>query len=256
MRWRYDLTAAVAAAIGAILLSGGTSQATVAPVAAGPASTWVTDGDVYAVAADASHFYLGGHFSLVGPPTGSGVSLDPASGARDAAFATVTGGAVRAVVDDGSGGYFIGGDFTRVAGVPRHGLAHILADGSLDTAWTADADRSVRALARVGSRLFVGGAFANIGGVVQPGLAAVDAAGGTVVASWRPVVSGPVNALVAAGGTTLYAGGEISAVNGVPRGFGAAFDVSTGALLSWDPHVEFRAIDALAVATEDSESSR
>jgi hypothetical protein len=36
---------------------------------------------------------------------------------------------VRAVVPDGSGGWFIGGDFNYVGGVPRNHLAHVRADG-------------------------------------------------------------------------------------------------------------------------------
>ncbi len=44
-------------------------------------------------------------------------------------------GGVNATVPDGSGGYFMGGSFTQVKGIPCPGLAHLLNDGSVDTTY-------------------------------------------------------------------------------------------------------------------------
>src|SRR6185503_20568494 len=78
----------------------------------GPNST------VYAMAKSGNTLYIGGNFSQVGPPTGSGVPVDPATGLPSGNFPRVTG-TVHAVVPDGSGGWYIGGDFTAVGGISR-----------------------------------------------------------------------------------------------------------------------------------------
>lgn len=51
-------------------------------------------------------------------PLGGGASLDAGSGAPDLAFPSVNGN-VNAAVADGAGGFYIGGNFTLVGGVPR-----------------------------------------------------------------------------------------------------------------------------------------
>ncbi|MGH9008993.1 MAG: hypothetical protein ACRDYF_04000 [Acidimicrobiia bacterium] len=63
--------------------------------------------------------YLGGTFDQVGPNTGFGVGLDPATGALALGGAKVNGH-VHAAVPNGRGGWFIAGDFTRVGPVSRH----------------------------------------------------------------------------------------------------------------------------------------
>src|SRR5436190_2377007 len=75
---------------------------------------WVTNGLVYSIATTASTVYLGGSFSYVGPYTGGGVLLDSTSGALQT-FPAVNGN-VYAVLSDGFGGWYIGGDFTLVGG--------------------------------------------------------------------------------------------------------------------------------------------
>jgi hypothetical protein len=232
----------VAGTVAAIAPERSESGTHTAPVSAAtapvePEDTWITDGEVYAIEADERRVFLGGWFTLVGPPTGQGAALDPTTGARDSAYARVDGGPVHAVVPDGAGGFFIGGDFTSVGGVPRARLAHILASGALDPTWNPGADRPVRALVRVGTRLYVGGEFQGIGGAPQPWLAALDASSGAVVTGWRPALDGAALALTATS-TTVYAGGDFGSVNAAPRGRGAAFDATTGALLAWHPRVD------------------
>ena len=39
---------------------------------------------------------------------------------------------VHVVVPDGSGGFYIGGEFTNVGGLTRNNIAHILSDGTVD----------------------------------------------------------------------------------------------------------------------------
>jgi outer membrane protein assembly factor BamB len=95
--------------------------------------------------------------SRVAPPTGSAVVVSTAKGQAEPIRAQVAGGPVWAAVPDGGGGWYIGGSFTSVGGVLRSGLAHLLADGSLDAAFAPPELGEVRALALDGGRLYVGG---------------------------------------------------------------------------------------------------
>src|SRR5262252_2366833 len=85
---------------------------------------WYPDGPVNVVVATNGTVYLGGSFNYVGPYTGGGAVLDLASGARDDLYPRVDG-AVYVATPDGSGGWFIAGNFTTAGGLTRLGLAHI-----------------------------------------------------------------------------------------------------------------------------------
>ena len=56
-----------------------------------------------------------------------------------------------AVVPDGAGGWYIGGDFAYVGGLPRNCLAHIASNFTV-AAWNPNANAVVRALAVSGYR--------------------------------------------------------------------------------------------------------
>ncbi|MEO6463804.1 MAG: PQQ-binding-like beta-propeller repeat protein [Candidatus Eisenbacteria bacterium] len=201
--------------------------------------------------------YIGGFFSAVGPSTGGGVPLDLASGVPQRPFARVAG-RVTAVVPDGSGGWFIGGHFTAVEGVPRLNLAHILADGSVaawdpgvsgiggyfDTPYLEFRAPGVGALVLEGNTLYAGGLFTTVGGRSRNNLAAIDATTGAL-RSWDPDANGEVRCLVVQG-KTVHAGGEFTRIGGQPRNHIAAIDVRSGKPTTWDPSAD-RRVRALVV---------
>lgn len=159
---------------------------------------------------------VGGEFSYVGPRTGSGARLSDHSVGNNAAalnFPAVEGGQVRAFVDDGVGGVFLGGSFTRVGGATRAGLAHVGADGTVQ-GLAANVTGTVNALAVTPTHLLVGGSFSAIGGLGRSNLAAVSLATGTVDATWGGDANGTVRAFVV-DGASVYVGGEQTQVAGV-----------------------------------------
>jgi hypothetical protein len=95
---------------------------------------WVTNGDVHAITRNGDTIYVGGQFSYIGPNTGGGRAVDLTTGQLVTKQFLYINGEVKAVVSDGSGGWLIGGVFTKVQGTIRYWLAHLLADGSLDKA--------------------------------------------------------------------------------------------------------------------------
>jgi trimeric autotransporter adhesin len=197
---------------------------------------FVTDGPVNAMASLGNRVVLGGGFETIGPATGPGVAVSPASGAPGPVQAFVVG-TVSAAIPDGTGAFFIGGSFTSVGGLQRPGVAHILPSGSVDAAWRPPAisGGTVTSLALLGGRLYVGGSFTTANGVNTGELIALDATNGGFVSGFAPAVEGGtqgVLALVSFGPNVLYFGGDFTHVSGAGQGGVAAVSPTTGALVT------------------------
>ena len=122
-------------------------------------------------------------------------------------------GAVNALQPDGTGGWYIGGDFSIVQGQSRKGLARVDANGQLLNCPTVGG--SVKCLITKGDTLFVGGEFTTIGGSSRRSLGAVRSSNGDVL-EWHPDVVGTVRTL-ALWNDTLLAGGTLQRVDTFSR---------------------------------------
>lgn len=197
---------------------------------------------VNAIARSGNTLYIGGSFATVGPPSGGGVPVDAQEGMPSGSYPKVAG-EVATVISDGAGGWFIGGTFAGVGGLPRRNLAHILADGTVAD-WSPDPDGTVVALALSGNTLYVGGDFWRIGGEARRSLAAFDLATGGVTA-WDPAPGagaptsseyGTVWAILARG-HTVYVGGSFASIGGQPRRHLAALEAGSGRATAWNPQL-------------------
>jgi len=217
-------------AAAAVLLSLGAAGALAQSIAP---SFCVTNGQVSAQVLRGNTLYVGGSFSFVGPVTGAGVPVDPASGLAAAGFPRVNG-TVLAAVPDGAGGWYIGGQFTTVGSSPRANLARVLADNSVSP-WNPGAGGIVRTMVLRAGALYVGGDFLTLAGTARNRIGAVDATTGALSA-WNPNASSSVRAF-AAGATQLYVGGQFTSIGGQVRNRIAALDYTTGAAaVAWDPN--------------------
>jgi trimeric autotransporter adhesin len=226
-----------------------------AALAPRPAAAQVADpnfpivlGRVYASAIDGGTLYLGGQFDYIGPNTGSFACLDATTG-LPLPSARVDG-TVSAIVADGHGGYYLGGQFTSVSGQPRQNLAHVNADGSL-APWNPGANAPVLALVRNGAILFAGGWFNYAAGVARQHVAAIDAWTGAPLV-WNADADSVVYAL-ALDGQRLWVGGRFNTIGGQPRAKLAAVDPGTAAVDAWSttvasPPGQYPAVTALAPA--------
>ncbi|HET9233555.1 MAG TPA: T9SS type A sorting domain-containing protein [Candidatus Eisenbacteria bacterium] len=193
------------------------------------------DGTVEAIVIDGNTLYLGGLFRYIGPITGPLLVADAATG-QVSTIPRVTGSEIDVVVSDGTGGWYIGGQFTEVNGVPRSNIAHILADHSVDTWDPGITGGAVRAILVQGSTVYVGGSFRSAGGQPRDYLAALDASTGAVTA-WNPGAAGGFGGVLAlaTNGTTIYVAGSFSSLGGQPRSGLGSVDAVTGAVTTWNP---------------------
>ena len=163
---------------------------------------------------------------------GDVVKLDAHSGVL--IWQVETNGDVNSVVADGHGGVFIAGGFTRVAGVRRRYVAHILPSGRLDAHWQprvwsrAPVRFTQPTLALRRGRLFAAGLTTS--SERPAGIAAINANTGVVDPRWGVGlrVVGGVAALAVAG-HRVYVGGTLVRRQTVIASV-AALDLSTGAL--------------------------
>src|SRR5262245_24479393 len=120
---------AAAACLGAALLASAAGAQQVRK------DLWAPNGVVYSMAIASNTLYLGGSFTKVGPVIVGTATIDETTGAPLPGCPVVGSaggpGAVYALALDGSGGWYIGGEFTSVDGQPRNRLAHLDAAGHL-----------------------------------------------------------------------------------------------------------------------------
>ncbi len=233
------------AVVGAWLLAAavtGVGPAVAAGVANAPSSTWVTDGSVLDVAVSGDLVYLAGTFTRVGPRTGPLVFLDPATGDPLPGTTLVSGGIVSAMEPDGAGGYVIAGNFTRVNGIPRRGLARLTSTGALDPTFVPAVIDSTYSLAISGTTVYAGG-YVGAPAPGTPVFVAVDLATGAATA-FRPAISFAPGAIFILPNGHVVAGDRSLTAN-----YGVEFDPLSGARLAEWPTVPWVTVDATTVVS-------
>lgn len=207
---------------------------------------WSVSDNVFAVEIDEVNnmLYLGGAFIMAGRPVGQGVRMD-AQGTILSGLQADDG--IRQVISDGNDGWFVCGDFTRLNGLDRTYIAHIMADGSINPNWQVDCEFSIRSMHLAQGKLFVRGSFATIGGESRPRIAALDPATAAVL-SWNPAsvnASGSFSVL-ASYGDTLFATTLSTTISGNTYNRLVALSISTGQPLDWFPEPD-HSVDVLLV---------
>jgi WD40 repeat protein len=209
------------------------SPSQVADVTAG------VNGIVYDTVYIGGRTFLAGLFTWAGPRTGSGVPVDPMTGARTSV--PRVNGPVHAAAADAAGGWYVGGQFVFAGGKTRNNAARVTSSGGV-AAWDPSVNGPVTAVAVRGTVVYLGGNFSSVGGQARSNLAAVSSDTGAVLA-WNPGSSSAVDALaVSPDGATVYAGGSsgakaISAATGNDLSWGSALSGAVSALAAVDDTV-------------------
>jgi len=185
-------------------------------------NAWVPDSSISAMALGPDgNLYIGGSFENIGPHYGYMLQVTQSAGTHVAATPKVDG-PIYSIIEDGSGGYFIGGQFTKVGTTSRENLARIKSDGTLDTAFTVTANSVIYDLHLDGTDLYAVGSFSTIGGVGRNKVAKIDTTNSTVDGTFTPGIINSTVRAIEVDGTRAYIGGQFTTVasNG-RKGFAA-----------------------------------
>jgi len=197
---------------------------------------WTADGAVYSILATNGRVYIGGDFSYVAPKGSRLLALDRYTGEIDHDFPAIYGSAVHIILDDGLGGWFVGGDFVQVGTLRITNLVHIASDSSIDTTFRPDPDGAVQTLALDGTILYMGGDFNRVSGVARGHVAAWNLSNNQLT-SWAPQANSTVSTLLLQG-DMVFLGGYFASIGGQQRRNIAAVSASSAALLPWQPDAD------------------
>jgi hypothetical protein len=196
-------------------------------------SLYGPNGQVYSVFRNGNTVYYGGDFNAVGPITGSGASIDNTSGLANLNLPRVDG-TLNVVIPDGNGGWYVGGNFTRIGTHLRNHAAHINPNGSLDLMFNPNPNGEVFSLAVSGSYLYIGGAFTTIQGTANNYMAKVLKNTGSPV-FWSVNTNGAVRSIVLFEDKLLL-GGNFTSLGGAIRNYLGAVDTTFLQATTWNPN--------------------
>ena len=148
----------------------------------------------------------------------------------------IPSGSVYATVVQPDGKMIIAGNFSSVLGVPRHCIARLNADGSLDLDFDPNADRIVYSIVvQADGKILLGGEFTTVGGSPRNYIARVDA-NGSLDPSFDPNANGRVYSMALQEDGKIVLGGVFTSVGGVVRNRIARVDASGALDMVFDPN--------------------
>jgi Domain of unknown function (DUF5122) beta-propeller len=104
-----------------------------------PVAAWTTDGEIHDVAQAGGKVFAAGTFTRISPWTGGLAATDTGRGLGVGGLPWIEG-EVATVVADGSGGWYVGGEFDRSDGGRCSNLVRVLESGGLDPRFCAHLD--------------------------------------------------------------------------------------------------------------------
>jgi len=196
--------------------------------------SFATDGEVNTAVISQNKLYIGGNFKYVGKKTGTvaffpdGSSLPdydmPVFGMINPIDNFETQNSVASVVQDGKGGWFVGGYFTKVNNRTHYYLVHLLPDKQVDESFvvpfTGDITYGrVNVLKVDGNYLYVGGMFDfSTGGNTYKSVFRLDMQTLKIDASWNPALENSKYVdHIAISQDKVFLSGDIGEADGVNR---------------------------------------
>jgi len=146
----------------------------------------------------------------------------------------VTNGRVTSIVEN-NGLLYVGGNFTYAGPNTGHGAILDTATGTPFPYFPYINGNVNAVIPDESGGWFIGGEFTSVGGLARSRLAHINASG--IVSNWNPNANNTVLTLHLSG-TTIYAGGKFSSVDGQTRNSIAAIDASTGTVTAWNPNAD------------------
>jgi hypothetical protein len=149
---------------------------------------------VFNVTKQNNNFYLLGDFTNLAINQGPALVLDSATHTVLTPQKWKVNGLVHAAIADGQGGFYIGGNFTKIGDSSRLYLAQVNGNGQ-PTAWKPNIDSVVRALYKRNDTLFIGGAFSKINTKDRPRFGLYSLSGDSVLTAGTHLLFGNLNCI-------------------------------------------------------------
>ncbi len=202
----------------------------------------IASGDTVFIAGQFSGFgYEANNLALF--DNGSPIPSDPFPSADNTVFASIP---------DGSGGWYVAGNFSTIGDSSRAKLVHLLSNGLPDPSFAPPAVpyNTVNCLRLDGGTLYIGGNFVDAGPpyLERNYLAALDATSGNPL-SWNPNPNGPVNS-IDVDDSTVFITGSFTSIGGKQDMYFARISKVSGLPLDNTP--DFNQPTAAVVVKNDS----
>ena len=230
---------------------------------------WQPNAPVDALATANGVIYAGGNFTRVKPGAGQSgtqtartylAAFTGSTGALVTSFNVTLNGRIYALdVSPDKSTLYIGGAFTTVNGTSRGHIAAInLSNGTLNTSFNPNANRTVRAIDSTSSTVYLGGDFTTVKSIGRANMASVTASTGALNTAFTPtflnrppVVCQPnqpfctpttyspnvLSIAVSPDGSRVLTGGNFVGVNGASSGGMTSLDPTTGATEPWAANI-------------------
>lgn len=196
---------------------------------------------------------LGGSFTSLGPNVGSTYYLDTYTGKIISNFECPflkLNDIAKAVVSDGSGGYYIAGNFTYARGIQFQNIVHMLPNCKLDLNFRPNpvTPPNIYSMAIFGDKIYIGGVISSWDGNTRNNFVVLNRFTGALDSMVMDVNSAVEKLLVY--NQKLYIAGQFATVNGFGRDRIARIDLLTSSLDSWvSSSTQNSTIRALAIGT-------
>ena len=107
---------------------------------------------VNSIVADNNNIYAGGNFNNGGFYTNFTAHYSSGTDIPTWGF-PIANGSINVILPDGTGGWYVGGNFTVIGGITRNRIAHILANMTIDPNFNPDANSTVYCMTLAGNIL-------------------------------------------------------------------------------------------------------
>lgn len=275
MRVRSKLAAIAAAGLAVtgltVVVTAAPASALEGTVPANVASSWQTNGAVWAIAATKGIVYVGGDFTSVRPPnaaSGTGevarnhlAAFNASTGALITTFNPNVNASVRVLSISADGNtVYAGGDFTTVGTTTRNRIASFTASSGALTAWNPNANGRVAGIAASNTTVYVAGSFSTVGGRTEHRVAALNPTTGSALSTFNVTPDNIVYQIaISPQFDKLYLAGAFLSVNGDTNYHSAAVvDTTTGGNLPFPagsvipPKTDACTVEAKSVKTDSS----
>lgn len=244
---RHKIQSIALLAIVSLFLSNNIIAQNCLPSLAHDSMQLVTDGVVYCSETKGDTMFIGGDFSYIGKYSGGLGIVDTAGNfAMPGDWPRVHGYAYT-MEPDGTGGYYIGGNFNKIGDSVRSNIAHINSSGQV-TAFKVDITNGtnvyVSTIAKSGNRLYIGGNFLYVNNRQRKYAVCINLSGNTIT-RWDPSLSSKVNKILLHDSVAYVAGAftGMTYEGGSTNKYLVAVDTSLGQRTSWNPAPNAEVLD-------------